>query len=283
MSSLLVQGSQAQQLPIPQAGGSILNLSTTAYIDVSGTDQFLQDDVFTVPPQQSANWASAPAWARINANSPTPEANVWVSSVPQSLGVVTASNLQTVTISSTSPPVGTVGFGYTYTFTASGGIPPYTWATTGGSLPPGLTLSIEGVISGTPTEQGTFTFSVKVADSSGTNTTLTFSITITAAEPNIQVVEANSGVGTVTLLGAPPGGQAWRIWGIQVDEKASSSTAVIQSTIYGVPFTLGSLNGTLQIPPTGIVLYYASSVTFTVSAGNATATILYDSIYVTIA
>lgn len=42
-----------------------------------------------------------------------------------------------------------VGVPYTYSYTASGGEPPYTFALTG-SLPAGLSLSTDGVISGTP-------------------------------------------------------------------------------------------------------------------------------------
>lgn len=42
-----------------------------------------------------------------------------------------------------------VGVPYTYSYTASGGEPPYTFALTG-SLPAGLSLSMDGVISGTP-------------------------------------------------------------------------------------------------------------------------------------
>lgn len=43
---------------------------------------------------------------------------------------------------------------------ASGGVPPYTYSTSG-TLPPGLTLtSRSGAITGTPTAAGTFNFTV---------------------------------------------------------------------------------------------------------------------------
>ncbi|MCH3863159.1 putative Ig domain-containing protein, partial [Campylobacter jejuni] len=55
---------------------------------------------------------------------------------------------------------------YSQTVTASGGTGSYSFATTAGSLPPGLTLSAGGVISGTPTAGGTYNFTLTSTDSS---------------------------------------------------------------------------------------------------------------------
>ena len=71
-----------------------------------------------------------------------------------------------VIITTTSLPNGVVGNAYSATLTATGGLPPYTWSISSGSLPTGLTLnSGTGVISGTPTVTGTSNFTVKVIDS----------------------------------------------------------------------------------------------------------------------
>ena len=55
---------------------------------------------------------------------------------------------------------------YSAALKASEGNPPYTWSLAAGSksLPPGLKLSPVGVISGTPTKKGTYSFTVKVVD-----------------------------------------------------------------------------------------------------------------------
>lgn len=59
------------------------------------------------------------------------------------------------------------GTPYNAALAASGGVPPLTWIISSGSLPPGLTLTpATGQISGTPTAQGTFPFTVQVTDSS---------------------------------------------------------------------------------------------------------------------
>ncbi|MCL2088257.1 MAG: carbohydrate-binding protein [Oscillospiraceae bacterium] len=52
-----------------------------------------------------------------------------------------------------------------------------TWSRTGGTLPPGLILGTNGTISGTPTEEGTYSFTVRAYNGGGTDTK-TLSITI---------------------------------------------------------------------------------------------------------
>jgi hypothetical protein len=61
--------------------------------------------------------------------------------------------------------------------------PPFTWVLAAGALPPGVTLFPSGQIFGTPTATGTFTFAVKVADSSGQAATQAFSVTISPQPP----------------------------------------------------------------------------------------------------
>ncbi len=66
-----------------------------------------------------------------------------------------------------------VGCSYAHQFEATNGTPPYTWALAEGSdpLPPGLQFETNGILSGTPTNEGYFTIQVQVtgADSATTN------------------------------------------------------------------------------------------------------------------
>lgn len=70
---------------------------------------------------------------------------------------------------------------YDYTLQASGGIPPYSWSITGGSLPEGLNLSDGGKISGTPpavAEDAFSDFEVQVSDDAFQPNALTQSLGI---------------------------------------------------------------------------------------------------------
>lgn len=68
-------------------------------------------------------------------------------------------------ITTASLPGGSVSTSYSATVNASGGVQPYAWSITSGSLPAGLSINFgTGVISGTPTVTGTSNFTVTVAD-----------------------------------------------------------------------------------------------------------------------
>jgi hypothetical protein len=70
----------------------------------------------------------------------------------------------------TSPvlvPGATINQQYSFTLTATGGIPPYQNWSESGALPPGLAFSTQGILSGTPTQTGSFPIVVTVQDSTG--------------------------------------------------------------------------------------------------------------------
>ncbi len=55
---------------------------------------------------------------------------------------------------------------------------PFTWTVASGTLPPGLSLSSGGAITGTPTATGTFNFTLRLVDSTGLTATQAQTITI---------------------------------------------------------------------------------------------------------
>ncbi len=94
-----------------------------------------------------------------DSGSPTPQ----TASVALSLTVSPSSPLSLTTNSLSS---GTQGTYYEETIEAQGGVPPYTWALSSGSLPEGLSLdSTTGTIYGLPTSYGTYSFTIQASDS----------------------------------------------------------------------------------------------------------------------
>ena len=76
---------------------------------------------------------------------------------------------------------------------------PFTWTVQSGTLPPGLELSSAGAITGTPTETGTFLFTMKLVDSTGLTATQAKAITI--APDGCPAVDKEADSPTVTAGG----------------------------------------------------------------------------------
>ena len=104
------------------------------------------------------------------------------SSSPQ----LTATQAYTVTIVSAALSIttsslgnGTTGVAYAATISRSGGKPAFTWSISVGKLPAGLSLAATtGTISGTPSQTGKYSFTVKVVDSSSPQQTATKAFTV---------------------------------------------------------------------------------------------------------
>jgi MBG domain (YGX type) len=67
--------------------------------------------------------------------------------------------------SPTTIPDGLYGSAYAnQSLTVTGGMPPYTFSVSGGTMPRGISLSADGVLSGTPTAAGKYSFTVTAQD-----------------------------------------------------------------------------------------------------------------------
>ena len=110
---------------------------------------------------------------------------------------LTSDVLADVSLVTTSLPNGTVNAPYSTTVNAGGGYPTgdtqftYTWSLTG-SLPPGLTLNTAtGIIAGTPTTAGSYSFTIGVTDAFspfiGSSASGSLSITISQPQPKLTI------------------------------------------------------------------------------------------------
>jgi hypothetical protein len=98
-------------------------------------------------------------------------------------------------------PTGELESAYDFTFDATGGTAPYSWAVTAGQLPQGLTLDAStGEITGTPVVNGSFPITVEATDSLSDTASGSFTLTVTAPGSLLA-----NGVGTFAGATEPTG------------------------------------------------------------------------------
>ena len=157
----------------PSGTGIVFNNGTgTVYGDVT-----LQEDL-TIESGQTLDILSGASLTIGNDATLTNEGTVTNSGTLTNNGTINNSGTLPNNIGGNTPPSitttsldgGAVGTAYNATLGASGENITWTWAAvTGSSLPPGLELSTNGVISGTPTSQGTSNFTVTASNNGGSD------------------------------------------------------------------------------------------------------------------
>jgi hypothetical protein len=109
---------------------------------------------------------------------------------------ITINLLNPPNITTTTPlPGGTVGQPYNQTLQATGGVLALIWTLSGGSLPAMLSLSSDGVISGTPTNAENKNFTVRVTDTLNQSDQQDLSIAVSAALTITTTSLPDAGVG----------------------------------------------------------------------------------------
>lgn len=99
--------------------------------------------------------------------------------------VIAAASCPVITLSPAVLPNGTVGTPYSQTITSSGGTGPYTYSVLTGTLPPGLTLSVGGVVSGTPTAVASSTVTIQSIDAGGCPGLISYTIVVVTGVPTL--------------------------------------------------------------------------------------------------
>lgn len=156
-----------------------------------------------------------------------------------------------LTITTTRLPRASVNRSYTTTLRALFGAEPYTWTITSGSLPAGITLASNGLLSGTATTAGEYPITIEVTDSTGEKAT---------AETVFHVV-VNT-VPDITTPAALPAGFMGTPYNIQLTASAGDPPLVWRRTagrfpiglsltpegrLYGTPGEQGNFTFTIQV------------------------------------
>jgi hypothetical protein len=185
-----------------------------------------------------------------------------------------------LTITTTTLPDAAVGVAYSQTLTATGGAAPLSWLITSGTLPAGLTLATAtGVISGTPTNVGTLTFTVQVTDAANVSKQATFTINIVSglSIATTSLPDAMTGVPYSQAL-ATSGGQGTLTWSVSPNPPVPGlllNTAT--GAITGTPNAAGTFSFTVTVTDASKQTAQASFTILvtgppTISTGNLTAT-----------
>jgi hypothetical protein len=124
-------------------------------------------------------------------------------------------------------PVGAVNVPYNQALTGSGGALPYFWSKASGTLPPGISVSQDGTISGTPTQTGIFTFTVLLDDSSAVPpVTKSFTLTINTAPATVIFSDNFTGANNwifVDQSGTSEGPSVWVIANGEIVQRSNIS------------------------------------------------------------
>jgi uncharacterized protein YhjY with autotransporter beta-barrel domain len=174
-------------------------------------------------------------------NSDTATVNITVTPAPLALPSAAAGELN----------LGAVAASFRQRLAASGGVSPYTYVAT--SLPTGLTLSPDGLLSGIPTAAGTYSFTVTVTDARATRISARYALRIAppgadslplAADRSV-VVNAGRSI-SVNLADGDTGGAATGAT-LLTQPDAAQGTANIANAVYLTFAAAAQANGTVRL------------------------------------
>jgi hypothetical protein len=147
-------------------------------------------------------------------------------------------------------PLATLANPYSLSLQANGGVPPYTWTNLDGPVPPGLTLSSDGMLRGTPTGLGIFSFTLQVADSFGfldqVSRTFTLPISKPLAITTLSLPDGSLNAAYSQQLQST-GGTAPFTWLVTSGTLPAGLTLTTDGLLQGTPTAIGSQNLTVTV------------------------------------
>jgi len=185
-----------------------------------------------------------------------------------------------VIVTSSPLPDGRVNTAYYQALAATGGTKPYSWTGTSGTLPAGMSLNqATGVLSGTPTQSGQFSFTVEVRSAAGgCAASKAFSLFIEGVGPPQIITTSPLPSGstcqtysqTLTASGGTPP-YRWAITGGSLPTGLSLDAA--SGAVTGTPGATGVFNFTVQVTDSATPAATDSrAFALTIAAGDLTVT-----------
>jgi|GEM_PF-2153567 len=144
-----------------------------------------------------------------------------------------------------------VGTSFSTQIAATGGMSPYTWSRTAGSLPPGMTLEADGTLAGLPTTAGSYSFTAQVTDAVLIDVTRVFNITVEPFEITTGASLAARPIGfPVNVPLAAAGGTGPYIWTVAAGTLPDGVTLSEEGVLSGTPEVVGDYGFTLEVEDT---------------------------------
>jgi hypothetical protein len=163
------------------------------------------------------------------------------------LALVLAPGAGATTVDPAVLPAGTAGTAYSQTLTSSTGTAPFTFAVTAGSLPPGLSLASGGLLSGTPTSSGSYSFTVTATDFANVTAARAYTLSISPAAVAISPATLPPGSRSVfysqALSGS--GGTAPYTFAVTAGSLPAGLALGASGTLSGTPGAVGSYTFTV--------------------------------------
>nr|WP_184442037.1 putative Ig domain-containing protein [Xanthomonas cannabis] len=132
----------------------------------------------------------------------------------------------TLVIGQGTLPPAVNGTAYSQTLTVSGGVAPYRFSVTSGTLPAGLTLAADGTLSGTPSAEGVSNFTITVTDASAASAAQAYSVSVGSAAP-VAVADAAVTMDGTAVTVAVTGNDTGTITAIAITTAPTNGSAVV--------------------------------------------------------
>ncbi|MGK3141905.1 autotransporter domain-containing protein [Pantoea sp. C2G6] len=221
--------SRGNLLTLSLSGGtvtalSIVDLPAHGSVTVNGT-------AVSYTPAPGYDGSDSFTYFATNASGSSARARVSLTVTPVLLTVLPASGALSAA---------TVGSSWSQTVSATGGTSPYSFSAT--ALPAGITLNAAtGLLTGSPTAAGSYSFQVTASDSRGASGTVSYALTVNAAPQAALMMQPESG--------ALPEGMAGKVYaqGFSVNGGTAPYQWQLNGTLpAGLTFASGQLSGTPQ-------------------------------------
>jgi hypothetical protein len=122
-------------------------------------------------------------WSRSRAAGVVLLVGVFLTAAAFGQGAQSSPTASKLVLDATSLPLASPRHPYTFQFQLRGGTPPLKWEVVSGTLPPGIALDKDGLLSGVPTASGEFHFTLRASDSGSPAQTLERDFVLRVVEP----------------------------------------------------------------------------------------------------